>query len=366
MAVRKLATGKWEADVTVGYRLDGSRDRRREIHPTKAKAEKAESRLKLIKEQKKGKSYGGILFEDFVRDYFWPQKTKLRSSTVRGYKRDLKLRLLPSFGSMPIEDINRYDIQTMISNCATKKVATNARETLSTILRLALEMEVIDRNPASYSYEYPDESPIDPDRYGVWLQSFEEIKRVVEYVCEKHPNSQVARIVVLGLCFGLRKGEILGLDWKHVDLKKQCIYIRQTYTEGEGAPKLTPPKTPKAVRTVPMLSLAYKYMAEWTRDAESVVATRTGKRLDPKAARDRVNKVFRTEKFDDGTHLPRITAFSMRHSFGTSCIDAGVEVAKVSAWMGHKDVTTTYNRYVKPRLEALANDASKIDQLMGF
>ena len=45
MAVRQLKNGMWQADVVVGVRWDGKRDRRTECHPTKAKARKAESRL---------------------------------------------------------------------------------------------------------------------------------------------------------------------------------------------------------------------------------------------------------------------------------------------------------------------------------
>lgn len=115
MAVRQLANGNWVADITLGLRLDGSRDRRTETHSTKAKAEKAERRMLLEKEQRHGRSYGNILFEDFVRDYFWPQKSHLRATTRRGYERDLRLRLLPAFGCMAVEDIGRLDIQRMIA-----------------------------------------------------------------------------------------------------------------------------------------------------------------------------------------------------------------------------------------------------------
>lgn len=45
MAVRKLKSGKWVADVTVGVKWDGSRDRRVETCQTKGQARKAETRL---------------------------------------------------------------------------------------------------------------------------------------------------------------------------------------------------------------------------------------------------------------------------------------------------------------------------------
>lgn len=198
-------------DVTLGLRLDGSRDRRQPQLPTKREAKKEEERLKLLKKQRKGKSYGGIPFEEFLEQYFWPQRTKLRGNTVRGYERDLKRCLLPAFASMPLENIDRYSIQRMISSCPTRKVATNARETLSSILSPVREMEIIGINPAGFRYECPPATKTDPEALGVRLTSFVEIERVVRWVHESVPDAPEERIVVLGLLHGLRKGEVLGL-----------------------------------------------------------------------------------------------------------------------------------------------------------
>lgn len=365
MAVRKAKDG-WVADVTLGKRLDGSRDRRQVTFKTKGEAEREERRLLMLKDAGNGKSYGGIPFGEFVDDYFWPQKTKLRGSTVKGYKRDLKLRLLPAFANRPVKDIDRYSIQKMISGCATKKVATNARETLSSILSLAQEMELIDVNPAGYHYQYPDAAEHDPDDYGVWLTSLEECREVMDWVHESMPGSPEERMVVLGLGFGLRKGEVLGLDWKDVDLKRRRIAIRRSYTKGDKGVELTPPKNENSKRTIPMTSYVHGLMSEWDRDDGPVVRGAKGGRMHPQTARNRISSLFADASFPDGEPVPRITQFSMRHSFGTSCIDAGIEVEKVSKWMGHVDTTVTMNRYVKPRLDDLYDAAGKMDAAMGY
>lgn len=75
MAVRNTKQGLWVADVTTGKRLDGSRDRKVRQFKTKNEAQRAEQALLFEANTKRGKSYGGILFEDFVENYFWPQKT---------------------------------------------------------------------------------------------------------------------------------------------------------------------------------------------------------------------------------------------------------------------------------------------------
>lgn len=361
MAVRKLKNGKWMADVVVGRKFDGKPDRRTKTCQTKAQAVKAEKRLLVIQDQNHGRVTEQMTLAQFLELVYWPQKQGLRANTVRGYRRDIELRLLPAFGSMDVRSINRMGIQKMISNCPTKKAATNARGTLSSILGVALEMGMIDVNPAGFRYQYPEAGRHSPDHYGVWLSTFAEHMRLLEHARDHHAGEPVERMFVLGLCFGLRKGEIFGLDWEQVDLDRRRIHIVQTYTVAKGGPSLTPPKTPKAVRYVPITEYAAGRMRAWGPSSGPVVVGWDRRRMNPRTARDHVERLVTREHYDDGSSLPHVTLHSLRHSFATACINSGIEVARVSAWLGHCDVTTTYNRYVKPTLDDLRMDASAID-----
>lgn len=363
MAVRKLESGLWVADVTLGKRLDGTRDRRQPQFPTKAQAKKEEDRLKALKQQRRGRSYGGIRFEDFVDDYFWPQKASLRPTTVRGYKRDLKLRLLPAFRDWPMEEIDRYAIQRMIDACPTKKVATNAKETLSSILGLALEMGVVQVNPAGFrNYSYPPATRTEPEAMGVWLETFAEIERFLAWVHETAPGSPEERMSVLGLGFGMRKGEVIGLDGPAISLRGRYVEVYQSCTQGENGPEMTDPKTPHAFRKIPMLSLAHGYMSEWELDDGPVIVGRGGRRMAPTTGRDRIAALVDGARYPDGTPVPRLTQFSMRHSYGTACINAGVEPTRLRDWMGHVDLSVTM-KYVRHAQEDLRADARLLDEL---
>ena len=111
MAVRKLKSGKWAADVTVGVKWDGSRDRRVETYPTKGQARKAETRLLMEKERLRGRVTARITLAEFVDEVYWPQKAGLRANTRQGYERDLRRRILPALGNMELEQINKLNIQ---------------------------------------------------------------------------------------------------------------------------------------------------------------------------------------------------------------------------------------------------------------
>lgn len=358
MAVRKLKNGKWRADVYIGMKMNGSPDRRTKVCATKAEAEATE-RAFLARKDARLLS-GRITLDEFIRNIFWPNKKDLKPSTVAGYQRDIKLRIVPNLGHKYLEDITRYDVQRMISGCSSRKVATNARETLSSILGLALDLEMVPRNVAGLRYNYPAAIDHPDDHYGVWLSTFAEHHRLIEAVANREHNPMMFRMLVIGLCFGLRKGEIFGLDWEEVNLFGRTIRIKQTYAYGKGGAYLDEPKTPNAYRSIPMTEYAYNLISSWDSDQEErigpVVRNRYGKRMDPTSAKSMMKRFFAKNK-----DLPRMTLFSLRHSFGTACINAGIPPAKVSAWMGHEDISTTINRYVKPKLNDLREEVNKID-----
>ncbi|MEG2459322.1 MAG: tyrosine-type recombinase/integrase [Raoultibacter sp.] len=359
MAVRQLKNGKWIATVDMGNKWDGARDRKSAVRGTKKEAEKAERQLLIKKDRNRGVS-NRISFAEFVHEVYWPAKSMLRANTKRCYERDIKLRLMPAFGAMDLGDINRLHIQRMISNCATKKVATNARETLSSILGLAADLDMLPRNPAASSYNYPPQPSSAPDKDGVWLTSFAEHRRLLEHAHKSAPES-VEKMLVLGLCFGLRKGEIFGLDWSTVDFIHKEIRIVQTYTIAQGGASLNPPKTENSKRTIPMTDYAYKSLKSWYRTGNviqtgPVVKGQSGGRYNPHTADNAMRR------FTGSNDVPRVTLMSLRHSFATASMRAGIEVSSVAKWLGHRDVSTTYNRYVRPMLANLHDDAGKINE----
>lgn len=364
MSVYKTKSGLWVADISLGKKLDGKLDRQRTYFKTKHEAVAAEERMRFERDRRHGKSRGGISFSVFVNDYFWPQKKNLRPTTIKGYRRDLKLRLLPAFGARNVEDIDRVAIQRMIDDCATKKIATNAKDTLSSILGLALEMGVIDVNPAGFrNYTYPPATRSDPEANGVWLRSFEEINRFCAWVRETAPNSPEERMSVLGLLFGMRKGEVLGIDGPQIRLDLRYAEVLQSYTEGEGGPELTDPKTPRAFRRIPMCREAYGYIEKWDLGEGPVVHDQSGKRMNPNTARGRLARLVEGAHYENGDPVPKVTQFSMRHSFGTAWAARGVDRSRLRDWMGHVDSTVT-DRYIKIAQADTVLEADLMDALM--
>lgn len=354
MAVRRTSDGKWLADVTVGVKWDGSRDRRTRTCRTKKEAQRVEAAFEAQRSGRSGFPTGRVTFADYVDEIWWPSKTGLRRNSRDTYRQVLARRLLPAFGLLDLGQINRVSIQRMIASCPTRKSGQKAREVLSSILGSAVEMGLITVNPASFRYQYPKHGT--GGRQGDWLGTFAEHRRLLKHLAATRPGSAEERMVVLGLCFGLRKGEILGLDWERVNLDAGTVTIDREYTVGEGRAELDDPKTERAWRTVPITAWPRGRMDAWGPASGPVVTGMDGGRMNPHTATNRMRKLV-SGCYEDGTPLPRITLYTMRHSFATACVAADIEIAKLSKWLGHCNVSTTYNMYVRPRLSDLQEGA---------
>lgn len=229
--------------------------------------------------------------------------------------------------------------------------ATNARETLSSVLGYAAEMGMLPVNSASFRYTYPG-GAADPERGGEWLTTFGDHERLLGHLRETRPGSCVERICVIGLCEVLRKGEVLALRWADVDLARRELTVHGTYTQGLGGAHETDPKNRNARRTIPLRAYAAEHMAAWGPGEGPIVEGVGGGLLSPVTAGERMCR-FTAGSYPDGTPLPRVTMASLRHSFATACVNEGMEVSKLSRIMGHADIKITMRYYVRQKLDDL-------------
>ena len=106
---------------------------------------------------------------------------------------------------------------------------------LQGIFSLALDNDLIEKSPIRERHKPVVERVEKP----VW--SPKQVKQILENVPERYG----VFFQVLALT-GVRAGEILGLQWKHVDLTKEQMRIEQSLWRGQ----LIAPKTKGSIRTI--------------------------------------------------------------------------------------------------------------------
>ena len=357
---RKDGTTVYEVREYVGFTLDGKRDRKSVTCRTKRQAELEQAKLVAMRDAKRNRS-GRMTFGDYVERHWWPVKSRtLAHSTLDGYDRDLRLRLLPAFRDVDIREIDRTRIQRMVDTCPTYKVARNALDTLRTVLNSALGDRLIDANPTRAQYAMPPKSP--PADCGAVITRFEDMAPVLDALraySDANPKDgpSCEMVALTGLLMGMRPGERMGLSWSDFSEDFTFVHVSHSYTEASaknGGHEYKGTKTAVSTRTLPVPAYAGQRLAQLGAGKSGpMVPAPDGGWMCANTIRSRWAR-FLAWCASEGRGVPRLTLESMRHSFATSYLHAGGQVEDLSRILGHSDINTTYRRYVRPSVDDLA------------
>lgn len=180
------------------------------------------------------------------------------------------------------------------------------------------------------------------------------------------------RAISLLLLTGLRRGELLGLEWRDIDFEAKTIQVLRTsqYLPGRGVFTETP-KTKASKRIIAVSDRVLKLLQEqflwqklqanrlkknWTNNGR-VIVSENGEPMNP----DRLTQWF--GKFIRRTDLPQIHLHSLRHTYASLCIANGVPLTAVAAQLGHSNVATTATIYAHAIRSAQLAAAVKMDTL---
>lgn len=129
---------------------------------------------------------------------------------------------------------------------------------INLVFKYALENDYINVNPLSKVKRIKKPDQLDEEVCNVWTLS-----QFQEYIQNVH-DSMYYTLFSLLYYLGLRRGEALGLQWKHVDLNTGTVHIKQTLSNIHSIknPVLTPPKSKNSVRLIHMPKVLLEIMKE--------------------------------------------------------------------------------------------------------
>jgi hypothetical protein len=354
MSISKTTYKTWRVRVDVGNKVDGSRAVVSKTFKTKREAVAYEA---LMREKARTDVIvrDKIRLEDYVHEWYLPDVEKhVRFNTLKEYKRDLRLRILPMLGNKTVDAITREDVQRLIDSCASLRVAQRARNVIRQVLSSAENKGFVKTNVAGGNFHFPAPEIYPEEHNGVWLTSFDEIDAFLDSV----QDERLHMVALLGLCLGLRKGEIFGLDWSDVDFEKRLVHVQRTCVYEKGGYKLMPPKTRESNRYIPMRKRLYDELRSrysvLNEPCGAIVVNYKNERMSPRHA------ALRLTKYESDHGLENVSLLNMRHSFATSCLNAGIDVTKVSKLLGHSNITTTVKRYVRFKASDMVDDFNEL------
>ncbi len=178
-----------------------------------------------------------ITLGQLADEKYLPYKEQGKKRSIKDDRRILHNRLLPEFGKdllvrrLSGEKIARYEARR-IGEVSAYTVA-NELAVLRHMLRLANKWGYLDRVPLI-------ELPKKPEGRQRYL-SKDEIPRLIA-ACARSQNRYLDCIVTLAINTGMRKGEIVGLEWGRVDLEADDGFMAKVtlYKTKNGKPRSVP------------------------------------------------------------------------------------------------------------------------------
>lgn len=281
------------------------------------------------------------------------KRGKVKSSTLQLYEDIIYKHLAVRF--IFLKDVNATSVQSMVDMLALSGIGARRLKSIvgvvamiknHAMIRNYADEEASLHNPREWMIHYPDtEVRREPE-----LMSALQQRTLIGYLLS-NPDERNAGIL---LCMhtGLRIGELCGLKWGDVDVKKGIIMVKRTVSRMSMRSTVRPhtqiiistPKTRSSRRTVPIASSLLPLLKALRSRPDDFLLTASERPSEPRTFRSYYQRVLAR------LGLPHFKFHSLRHSFATRCIAAGCDYKTVSEFLGHARVATTLDLYVHPDL----------------
>lgn len=372
----ELASGKvrWRFTIDVGRTPDGKRQQKRYTYDTlrEAKAERA----RILADRAKGTYIRptALTVAEYLATWL-AGKRNLRPGTRRAYSDCLK-PVAERLGSVELQRLTKADLDRLVD-----WMLTSGRR-VGNVKRKGLSARTV-----NLTLGYLTQALDSAERQGLLARN---VARLVErpthrakptatWTAEQaaaflaHVAEDRLHAAFLLTMYGLRRGEVLGLRWEHIDLDAATVTIAATRVCVAGQVIDEAPKSARSNRTLPMDTALVAALRK-------LRATQAAERLAAGAAYQRhglvvVNELgqpYRPEWYGDtfarlarSAGLPAIRLHDARHTTGTLMHLRGVPVAVISAWLGHASAAFTMKTYVHSQDAALADAGKQLRAALG-
>src|SRR6267143_1153123 len=276
------------------------------------------------------------VLDRYLRDYSAPNKAAL----THRRDRSLAAHVLRAFGEVPIEQLRPARLAEYKASRRAQGAAPQTLNAELTLLGHAYKLAVRE-------WEWVTDNPVlritkEKVRNGIerWLTSEEEHR----LLAASPPWLQ--EIIVFALHTGMRRGEILNLQWSHVDLSRHTL----TILEQKNGARDTLPVNDTAMEVLQARA------AVRTNSTEAVFVNEAGH---PREACNLLRAFYPAMR---KAGIARFRFHDLRHTFATRLIQAGVDVYTVQK-LGRWKTISMVLRYAHHEPESLRGGAEVLDRL---
>ena len=289
-------------------------------------------------------------------------RRRVRPTTFERYERAARVHIAPHIGGVPLVKLSPPHLAGLYTTLSDIGLAANTLRNAHIVLHAALKSAVLwnilPRNVADV------EKPPRGERPALTVWDAATTARFLESV----KGRRLEAFYQLAIATGMRRGELLGLQWQDVDLVRGSLAVRRSLVKTkQGGVAFQAPKTAKGRRQIKLSAKivgdlqAHRkrqleerlQLGELWQDQDLVFPGPAGGPLAGETLQGDFNRVIAH------ADVPRIRLHDLRHTSATLMLRQGVHPKIVSERLGHATVSITLDIYshVLPDMQAAAADA---------
>lgn len=392
---RQRGKDTWQLEVDLGYYVDpqtGKKKRKKKYKTIKTKSSRqAELELAKFVAEINSKEYfepEKINFVQFVDKDWLPKfaEKNYAHTTLDVYKNYLNYRIKPAFQYLRMDQIKPAHIMDFLDNLSEDDMRLDGKNgklssntivyhyrILKSIFKFAVKRGVINEDPMKMV-----DKPKSSSR-KIEVYSLEEARKLLICLDEEPLHWKI--IIKIAITCGLRRSELLGLEFKHFDYDNRIMHVEQavTYSKEHGyqiheikkgngeANKRDIVISETLIPDIKKLELQRKKerLANADRLWEGgkynfLLCDETGKPYNPRT----IQRWW--ERFIKRHNLKYINIHALRHTSATLLINQGVHAKIISERLGHSDIKTTMNIYGHALRQADEIAAKKLDEALSL
>lgn len=357
-----LPSGRWRA----GYRIpgggkryvDGTFTHKRAAERAAANAEEEAHKLGW-RDPRAAERTWGDWFEEWQRGHFVEESTRSRTLSA------INSRIMPKWGEVPLIEIDRHEIRAwareMIADGLKPTSAKRIIGAFSPSLTAAVDVGILPANPAlGLKLNIPNnlsERTLTRKEQRRLFAAFAAPEDATPAELAEAERDQALVAVLLGT--GARWGEAVALTAEHFRMKHRTVRFRQAWDVQNRI--LTPYTKGKRRRTVPLPKWLFEIIRPVlkARPQGYLFVDPGGKPLDASNWRKRQwEPAVAAARINEG-HDEKATIHTLRHTYATEQLEAGLSLAEIADLLGHASLSTT-ERYAHRRSKVRPEAATAV------
>ena len=293
----------------------------------------------------------------------------VKPDTATQYESYIRVHLKPGLGHIKLTTLSPHMVQAFYNKTQEKGLSAKSIHNLHGILHSAMEK-------ADHLRYLPTGNPTK----GITLPRIE--KREMTVIIDDDVGRFLAAIkghqyeyvFLMDMFTGLRRAEIIGLQWKNIDLDKGTMTVEKQLKRKKGEPHYMAALKTDRTRTLTMSAYVVNLLRQ-IRTTQNEARIRAGS-----AYSNPLGLVFTN---DIGGHMVGNTVYKhlkaivkslgmdgvrfhdLRHSFAVFSLQNGDDFKTLQENMGHADISTTLNIYAHVSERMKKESAARMDAFIG-